>query len=184
MMQVWWKNQDYMKDYALPSAVGLPSVFGLVVGAQYLTTLGMVAQASAGAIGGGGVQHTTANDHKMKWSKLRRSKTWFRDRILASLVVWLDVFSLIALTKGFQASSACMGTVSCSICISCEYTWSVIQAIICIRNSGGEWRLFAEQSIMCWSRAHMPMYVPAASLTTASIAQLRSCFWHLRTSLW
>ena len=27
-VKVWWKNQDFMKNYALPSAVGLPVLYG------------------------------------------------------------------------------------------------------------------------------------------------------------
>ena len=33
------------------------------------------------------------------------------------------------------------------------------QAIFCVWTPDGEWRLLAEQSVLCWTRQHMPMYL-------------------------
>ena len=70
-------------------------------------------------------------------ARRRRVQRWWKDRMMSCVIVWVDLFALILLTKGFQA-------------------------IVCVPHDG-QWRLLAEKSILCWTRDHMPMYLAGSS---------------------
>ena len=63
-VKVWWKNQEFLGNYAAPSAVGLPAMYGVTTGAHLLWEWGSNAAAGAASVGGGGgVAITDHSDH-------------------------------------------------------------------------------------------------------------------------
>ena len=121
----WGCGSEFLTNYAAPSAVGLPVLYGAASAFHYASEATGLAQAMAGGMGGGAPvdrddassdsSSDTSYDSRLPATlrrmfsrgaprletaeaRRRRVQRWWKDRMMSCVIVWVDLFALILLT--------------------------------------------------------------------------------------